>query len=367
MEQKRYYFIDNIRWVVVLLVLLYHVFYNYNSLGVFGAIGSLGTNQWQDIVCTLLNPWFMPLLFIVAGASSKYALDHHTSKEFRTERRRKLLIPSTLGIMVFGWILGMINMANAGIELPEGTPGWVIYLIALPSGTAHLWFIQDLFGFSLLLLLVRKWLNVERVNRWITTLSNRAMTLLMIGVFGVLYVTSLTQVDNPTEAMGLLNLYRPVFYFACFLMGYYIFSSETMHDYLASKAKVLVVLAIMSATAFGIRYYGVDYTLPSVLQSPLCILFCWTAILAMFGGFKRWADKTTPVASYMARSSFGIYIVHMTVCSATCILLKSSTLPVWSIYLITITTTYLGSFLLWETLRRIPFVRWCVFGIKVPK
>ena len=367
MERKRYHFLDNIRWVVVMLVLLYHVFYNYNNLGIFGSIGSLGTNQWQDIVCTLLNPWFMPLLFVVAGASSRYALERHSTTEFRIERRGKLLIPSTLGIVVFGWVLGMINMANAGIELPEGTPGWVKYLISLPSGTAHLWFIQDLFCFSLLLLLVRKWLSVERVNKWITTLSNRGMTLLIIGLFGVLYLTSLTQIDNPTEAMGLVNLYRPVFYFATFLMGYYIFSSEAIHNYLASKAKMLVVVAIMSATAFGIRYYGVDYTLPSVIQSPLCVLFCWTAILAMFGGFKSWADKTSTFASYMTRSSFGIYIVHMTVCSATCVLLKSSALPVWSIYLITITTTYLGSFLLWEVLRRIPFVRWCVFGIKIQK
>ena len=367
MERKRYYFIDNIRWVVVLLVLLYHVFYNYNSLGVFGAIGSLQENQWQDIICTLLNPWFMPLLFVVAGASSRYALEHHTTKEFRIERRRKLLIPSTLGIAVFGWVLGMINMANSDIVLPEGTPGWVTYLISLPSGTAHLWFIQDLFVFSLLLLLVRKLFDVEQVDKWLTTLPKYGIALVMTGVFGVLYLTSLTQIDNPSAAMGLINLYRPIFYFVAFLLGYYIFSSEAIHDYLASKAKLLIFLAVMSATAFGIRYYGVDYTLPNVVQSPLCVLFCWTAILAMFGGFKRWANRTTPFASYMARSSFGLYIVHMTVCSATCILLKSSTLPVWSIYLITITTTYLGSFLLWETLRRIPFVRWCVFGIKARK
>ena len=367
MERKRYPFIDNIRWVVVLLVLLYHVFYNYNTLGVFGGIGGFKPNQWQDIVCTLLNPWFMPLLFVVAGASSRYALQHHTTKEFRTERRRKLLIPSTLGIVVFGWILGMINMANANVELPEGTPGWVIYLISLPSGTAHLWFIQELFGFSLLLLLIRKAIDVERVDKWLTTLPKYGIVLVLVGVFTLLYTTSLTQIDNPTAAMGLLNLYRPIFYFATFLLGYYIFSSEAIHNYLALKAKLLVALAITSATAFAIRYYGVDYTLPSVVQGPLCALFCWTAIMAMFGGFKRWADRTSNFTSYMARSSFGLYIVHMTVCSATCILLKSSTLPVWSIYIITIATTYAGSFLLWELLRRIPLVRWCVFGIKSGK
>ena len=306
----------------------------------------------------------MPLLFVVAGASSRYTLQRHSTKEFRIERRRKLLIPSTLGIVVFGWILGMINMANANFDLPEGTPLWVIYLISLPSGTAHLWFIQDLFAFSLLLLLVRKVLDAEQVDRWLSTLQKRGITIVMISVLGLLYFASLTQIDNPSPAMGLLNLYRPIFYFATFLVGYYIFSSETIHNYLATKAPLLVALAITSAMAFTVRFYGVDYTLPYVVQSPLCALFCWTSILAMFGGFKRWADKTSNFASYMARSSFGIYIVHMTVCSATCIILKQTSLPIWSIYTITIAITFGGSFMLWEILRRVPFVRWCVFGIK---
>ena len=347
-----------------MLVLLYHVFYNYNSLGVFGGIGGFRPNQWQDIVCTLLNPWFMTLLFIVAGASSRYALERHTHKEFRIERRRKLLIPSTLGIAVFGWVLGMINMANANFEIPEGTPYWVIYLISLPSGTAHLWFIQDLFAFSLLLLAVRKVIDVERVDRWLTTLAKYGIALVMVTVFGVLYLASLTQIDNPSPAMGLINLYRPIYYFISLLIGYYIFSSEVIHNYLASKAKLLIAIAMMTAAAFTIRYYGVDYTLPSVIQSPLCPLFCWAMVLAMFGGFRRWADNTTPLASYMSRSSYGLYIVHMTVCSASCIILKQTALPIWSIYVITILTTYLGSFLLWEILRRVPFVRWAVFGIK---
>lgn len=37
--KARYYFMDNLRWVAVLLVLFYHVFYNYNAVGVFGGVG----------------------------------------------------------------------------------------------------------------------------------------------------------------------------------------------------------------------------------------------------------------------------------------------------------------------------------------
>lgn len=32
-NRQRYYFIDNLRWVTVVLVLIYHVFYNFNAQG----------------------------------------------------------------------------------------------------------------------------------------------------------------------------------------------------------------------------------------------------------------------------------------------------------------------------------------------
>ena len=80
--KNRYYFLDNLRWVTVCLVLFYHVFYNYNAVGVFGGVGGFAPHQWQDVVCTLLNPWFMTLLFVVAGASSRYALQHYNTNLF---------------------------------------------------------------------------------------------------------------------------------------------------------------------------------------------------------------------------------------------------------------------------------------------
>ena len=47
----RKHWIDNLRWVTVLLVLLYHVIYFYNNKGVFGGIGGFGDGpQYQDIV-----------------------------------------------------------------------------------------------------------------------------------------------------------------------------------------------------------------------------------------------------------------------------------------------------------------------------
>lgn len=362
--KNRYYFIDNLRWVTVLLVLFYHVFYNYNSLGVFGAVGGFTERQWQDVVMYPIYPWFMLLMFILAGTSSHYALQNRTPQEFRRERTRKLLVPSTLGLLVFGWILGLLNTQAAAATLPEGIPSFVKYLIAVMSGTGPLWFIQDLFVFSLLLLVVRRVVDVEKVHSWLAKMSDKYIALLLVALLFVVWGVAQTQFDQPVNAQGLINLYRPIFYFVAFLCGYYIFSSERIHSLLAAKALWLTIAAVGCAILFTICTFGKDYTHPSLVQSLGYNTFAWVATLAMIGGFKRWANHTSPFADYMTRSSFGLYVTHMTVCTAACLWLKTTSLPVWADYALALVATYVGAVVLWEVLRRIPFVRYCVFGIK---
>ena len=82
----RKHWIDNLRWATVLLVLLYHVIYYYNNKGVFGGIGGFGefpeVQQYQDVLMYIVYPWFMPLMFILAGISARYSLHSKTGKEW---------------------------------------------------------------------------------------------------------------------------------------------------------------------------------------------------------------------------------------------------------------------------------------------
>ena len=368
MMKPRYYCIDNLRWTTVVLVLIYHVFYNFNAQGVFGGIGGFREHQWQDVICTALYPWFMTLMFILAGASSRYALKHRTAKEFRQERTRKLLVPSTLGLLLFGGALGALNITAGGgwDAMPADMPFVAKYLIAVVSGTGPLWFIQDLFIFSLLLLVVRKVIDADRVEAWLDGLSVKGLSFVLFGFFLLLGLLAQTQIDEVGTFDGLLNLYRPIYYFGVFLVGYYIFSSERIHDYLAAQYLTFSILAVIWCVYFCVCNYGADYTSPAVLQSFSCNMYCWSMVLALFGVFKHRYNCTTPFSQYMTRSSYGLYIVHMTVCTASCLWLKSTALPVWLIYTLALIATFAGSVVLWEVLRRIPFVRWCLFGVRRP-
>ena len=43
-------YIDNIRWITVVLVVLYHVIYMFNGIETFGVIGPFSDVQYQDAV-----------------------------------------------------------------------------------------------------------------------------------------------------------------------------------------------------------------------------------------------------------------------------------------------------------------------------
>ena len=49
----------------------------------------------------MINPWFMPLLFVLAGISARYALETRTAQEFLRQRSQKLLLPFLSGLLLY--------------------------------------------------------------------------------------------------------------------------------------------------------------------------------------------------------------------------------------------------------------------------
>ena len=369
----RKHWIDNLRWVTVLLVLFYHVFYFYNNKGVFGGIGGFGpypeVPQYQDVVMYILYPWFMPLLFLLAGISARYALEKQSGREWFKSRTRKLLVPGTIGLFVFQWITGWFNTLVAGQgEVLAAAPGPGKYIMCALSGIGPLWFIQLLWLLCLVLLLVRALDKKDRFHDLCGHLADGKAGIIWIVLLGILFwigEQTLIKDPRPESADGLLNLYKPLFYLVPFILGYFVFSHDKVQERLGKAWIPLMACAVVSGGILIGTTFGQDNTSPEYLGSPLNCLYGWLMCLALMGWFQARFDRTGSFAGYMTRSSYGIYIVHYLVIASLGYLMKAhTTLPPLAMYAILTVAVFTLSPLLYEILRRIPLIRWCALGIK---
>lgn len=385
----RKHWIDNLRWVTVLLVLLYHVIYFYNNKGIFGGIGGFGDGpQYQDTLMYILYPWFMPLLFLLAGISARYSLTLNTSpklgevaaqradggvcknaKEWFKKRTRKLLVPATIGLLVFHWMTGYFNTHVAGVDVLADLPQPAKYFAWAFSGIGPLWFIQDLWLFSLILLIIRRGVLLctpkTRMNR--TGVHGgtplQVVALVLLGVLFWLGEQTLNFHPRVGTMDGLWNLYKPLFYLIPFLLGYFVFWRDEVQETLGKVWLPMMAAAVVSGALLVVTTFGENNTTPQYLASPLNNLYGWLMCLAMMGWFKTKFDCTGRFAAYMTRSSFGLYIVHYLVIASLGYMMKTyTTLPPVVMYLILTVAAFTLSPLLYEALRRIPILRWCIFG-----
>ena len=366
MERKHW--MDNLRWVTVLLVLFYHVIYFYNNKGVFGGIGGFGDypecKQYQDIVMYILYPWFMPILFMLAGISARYALDKQSAKEWFKVRTRKLLVPGTIGLFVFHWMVGYFNTVVAARQgVFEGMPAIAKYFIMAVSGIGPLWFIQLLWLLGLILLLVRAIDSKDKLWSWCGK-ANLAV-IILLGVLFWAGEQTLIMNPRPESLDGLWNLYKPIFYLVNFLLGYFVFSHDEVQEKLGKAWIPLLACAVVAGTVLIVTTFGQDNTSAIYMSSPLNCLYGWLMCLAMMAWFKVRFNRTGSFATYMTQNSFGLYIVHYLVIASLGYMMKMYTnLTPWMMYVILTIAVMTFPFALNEVIKRIPFIRWCVLGIK---
>ena len=348
-------YIDNIRWITVVLVVLYHVIYMFNGIETFGVIGPFFKVQYQDAFLYLVYPWFMLLLFVVSGMSARYALDRQTSRKFIRNRTRKLLVPSTLGLLVFWWILGYYNMLMSGaLETMAAVPKPVTYVIMAVSGVGPLWYIQMLWVFSVLLIWVRK---VEKDRLWKPGEKATVPVLLLLAIA----VWAAAQILNTP----VIVVYRFGIYGLGFFLGYFIFSHEKVMEKLQNCWLFLLVCALALAVLFTVIYRGKPYAEHSVLDTLLCNLFAWIAVLAALAVMKKWGDFSNAFTRWMSQKSWGLYLFHYLFIAMTAygLTMYAKNLPVPVIYLCVAAAGFAGAYLAYEIISRIPVLRWLICGM----
>ena len=365
----RLHYIDWLRVLAVLLLFPFH------TLRVFNA-----DDPWYVKADTLSMPvtyllefisvWHMQLLFLLAGASTCFALRRRTSRQYVGERLLRLGIP-----LVFGVFVLVPPQTYDGARFNSGYTESYWYYITSGDflqwnvkdggdyyggfGIGHLWFILILLLVSIVVLPLLAWGRGGRGGAFLQGFSRRLahpawwlVAALLIWVFEAL--------PDPT---GLGFFYYLMF----FVLGYVAVRGP---EFMAAAERFrLPALALgLPLAAFWSLSQGYRDALPdpSWQRSGLTylgMLASWLMIVGLLGYGRRYLDRTSPALAYLAEGSYPVYILHQTV-----IVLFAFAIVGWAVWeplqwVALLAVSVVVTFALYEGVRRWPVTRF-LFGMR---
>ena len=358
---ERKHYLDNIRWITVCLVIIYHIIYIFNCSDVITNIPIQSDYPILDSFLVFVYPWFMCLLFVVSGISSRFALSKRTDKEFFKERCSKILVPSICGIFIYGWLSGFITNQYTDIFDGKGdeVPTAVKYLIYSLMGAGPLWFAHVLFVASVLLIIVRKIDKNDKFRNICGKTNYIVLFLLTAAVWGSSFLLN----------APMITVYRFGIYLFMFFLGYFVFSHDEVIDKLKKISVPMGILALAVGVSYTVFYYGRNYADSTVLTNFFTNIYLWIAILAILGLGAKYLNFSNKFTVYMTKNNFAFYVLHYTVILFIAYLSTTYLKP--SVFAVNYVLMLLGSVtvlpLLIEFLKRIPVLRNVVLGISKKK
>jgi glucans biosynthesis protein C len=368
----RLHYIDWLRVLAVLLLFPFH------TLRVFNA-----DDPWYVKADTLSMPvsylldfisvWHMQLLFMLAGASTYFALRKRSGKQYLGERLLRLGVPLVFGIFVLippqtydgarfnsGYTSSFWHYVTSGDFLKYNIKDGGDYYGGF--GIGHLWFILVLLLVSMIVLPLFAWGRGERGGAFLDRMSRRlahpawwlaAAFLLWFG-------------DGLPDPSGL----RVWYYLMFFVLGY-LAVRDAVFMQAAERFRLPALALGMPLAAFWSLSQNYRESLPDPSWglfglNMLGMLASWLVIVGLLGYGRRYLDRTSPTLAYLAEGSYPVYILHQTV-----IVVFAFYLVGWAVWeplqwIVLLTVSVAVTFALYEGVRRWSVTRF-LFGMRRKK
>ena len=322
MEKKiRRYDLDWLRVIVFALLIFYHVGMFFVPWG--WHIKNNVIYDWLRWPMLFLNQWRLPILFVISGMGTYYALSKRNLKQFAWERYLRLGIPLIVGMLLIvppqiyierlenGQFNGTYleyyqTMAFRNGPYPEGDISW-----------HHLWFLPYLLLFSWVLapIFVRLKSRPTRCIAWIKKILERPYGFYWFIIPLFLLEAFMEPFFDITHALidDWFNICSSItFFFYGFL---FIAAGEVFWESLDRIKKKALILGILSFTLLVGRWLFIeaDDWPEHLSEAFLKIVNLWSWILVLFGYAAKYLNQPSKGLSYTNRAVYPFYILHQTV------------------------------------------------------
>ena len=317
-KPERRYDVD---WLRVLAVLLLFPFHTARIFDTFGNwyVKNDQLSQALTYFIAYVNPWHMPLLFILAGAATYFALRFRSGGQYALDRFKRLLIPFIFGLLVLvppQSYLGLRSHSNYSGSFLGWYPSFFQVNAADMDGYflggftfAHLWFIFYLFVFALValpLFLFLRSASGQKVVGWLAAFCSWPGTILLLAV--PIYLATRLVDFHP----------NPLLYLLFFVYGYLLFADARFGEAIdRHKALTLVLgpILFVVVTYFEITSWPGN---PPSWFIPIVIFYVvglapWLFIIAILGYGRRFLSFSNGFLRYTGLASYPYYMLHQTV------------------------------------------------------
>jgi len=373
--QARRYELDWLRVLVFGLLILFHI----GMLYVEGW-GFHVKSQYQSAflanLMLLISPWRMVLLWFISGVAIRYILANVSLLRFVSYRSLRLLLPLLFAILVIIPPQLYYEMTFDG-HLNIGYWSFLSEFFSLDSDifsqyqagivphvdVNHLWYLRELWLFSLLLIPLLPLLNTavtQRAISWLTATPIVATILFIVVILTIQLVTD-SGSDERRKWLGF-----------SFLVGGYLLAAQQGFWQRLTDNLVRLVWCFVCCYVSLLLFYHVAWSAPQgsypdwLLALGSLILSCnrVLGVLAVLALATKYLNQDSPMLAYLSEAVYPYYIVHQSVIVvAGYELSKLSLGPVVEPALIILIT--LGAcFICFEMVRRSEWLR-PLFGLKL--
>ncbi len=366
---ERQYFIDWLRILLILSIFLFHIGMIFNTWDWHVKNDQTYGGVLRSVM-THLHYWRMPLLFLISGAGTYFALGKRTTGQYLRERLKRLVLPLSVGIFTLVPIQVYIEKSARFDSLWDFYPH--MFEGIYPSGNFswhHLWFIAYLFIISLFISPFLGFLRGERFANCRKSLEKFISKPLALNVFIIPLILSqaLLRPYFPEETHALVDDWASVaFYVLFFLAGFVLLSSKEITNSIRWQRWLFLGEAIVvSVMLFTIPYMFESEQAGNTVWDILSIFVAWSCGVTAIGFARQHLNRNSRIRKLANEAIYPFYLLHQPLIVVTGSLVIQWEVPVLlKVLSVTLLSFIISVAIYWFMIRPFNVLR-LVFGMKI--